>query len=167
MPPILCAGACNRVAKRDNDFSDRVKRFVFDRAAGCCERCGRGGTRFEFHHRQYRSRGGDGTAANCVMLCGFGNTGGCHGWVHGNATEAHAAGFALHAGDTPADVPVALKRWGGMVLLDEAGVKAATDTACFTHTRKQVDSTCGVCQTAGTYLWEPAAPDTYGARKRG
>ena len=73
-----------------------VRQVVIDRAEQRCERCRRylHEERASLHHRKLRSRGGEDSAANLVLLCGTGTTG-CHGWVHLNPREATAAGFMV------------------------------------------------------------------------
>ena len=48
------------------------------------------------------------TIAELVALCGHGNTGGCHGWVHSHPIEAEAYGWTLssYADEDPSDVPL-------------------------------------------------------------
>jgi hypothetical protein len=51
-----------------------------------------GPDRAEHHHRQYLSQGGQDLPENLVTLYGPGNTGGTHGWAHGDR-EAKLLGF--------------------------------------------------------------------------
>lgn len=58
--------------------------------------------------------------ANLITLCGSATSaGGCHGEVERSRTAALAAGWLLHANDTPSLVPVLT--WWGLVLLDDEG----------------------------------------------
>jgi 5-methylcytosine-specific restriction endonuclease McrA len=84
-----------------------VRSLVWDRAGDCCERCGKGLTResdHSLHHRVFRSRGGQDTVDNLVLLCGSGTTG-CHEQVHKHAR----GGFNLPSGTNPQMVPI--KHW--------------------------------------------------------
>lgn len=96
------------------------------RSFGRCERCGAGrGT--EVHHRQFRSRGGRDGFANVVLVCGWGNHTGCHGWAHSEAEAATAAGFAVPSWAEPAETPIYLAPWKLWALLDDDGSFVFTD----------------------------------------
>ena len=83
-------------------FPARVVRLLEQRSDGACEGCGRWGVPLEKHHRKFKSRGGEHTVENGVMLCGWGNHTGCHGRAHSaNPPE----GWAVHRWENPADLP--------------------------------------------------------------
>ncbi|RRD61649.1 HNH endonuclease [Leucobacter sp. OH1287] len=141
-----------------NDFSPRVVAIVRARAAGMCERCGKH-ARLELHHRKFRSRGGDGSAANAVALCGRGNMAGCHGWVHQNDAAAVEAGFAVPAHSDPADVPLSVPRFGEPVKFLDRFVYTAQDVPCVRHIR--IDPSCVVCLPAGELRWQFVKEDSW------
>jgi hypothetical protein len=71
----------------------------------------------ELHHRKYRSRGGRHTMSNLVVLCGLGNTSGCHQWAH-TSPDARAQGYAIPSWvEESEEVPILVpspsgsKRW--------------------------------------------------------
>lgn len=77
------------------------------------------------HHRQYRSRGGEHTAQNLIVLCMR-----CHEWVHQNGAKAKELGLAVGAYSDPNDVPV-LYRGSVWRLLDaHGGLQAVGISAC-------------------------------------
>lgn len=94
-----------------------VRAIVVDRAAGCCELCGRilhdGYEWLEphsFHHRQPRGAGGTSrpevnSPSNLLLLCGTG-VDGCHGFVEAHRRSAEQEGWLVRHGHDPADVPV-------------------------------------------------------------
>ena len=102
---------------RDTGPTSATRGLVLDRAAGCCEMCGRllhdGYDWLEvhsFHHRQPRGMGGTSavaanSAANLLLLCGTG-TDGCHGFVEAHRTSAEEEGWLVRHGLDPAEVPV-------------------------------------------------------------
>lgn len=123
------------------------------RAGGRCEGCGKA-DRVEAHHRLYRSRGGDGGAANGLLLCGSGNTSGCHGKAH-SADEG--LGFSVPRGSSPADVPVWHARFGLVRLTDDGRVLAASSLACWEHMSvRGGKSDCAWCLAMGREVWNAA-----------
>lgn len=73
------------------------------------------------HHRKFRSRqGGDGLG-NLVLLCGWGNTSGCHGRAHTEAEEATRLGFAVPSWGDPTETPVLLAAYGLWAMLHDDG----------------------------------------------
>ena len=114
--------------RRPQGFSLEVREKIWDRARGCCERCGLGlyqdGGSYDFHHR--RPRGAGGTSldwvnlpANGVLLCR-----GCHGWIESNRQDARDLGWLVprNAVYLPETVPVTY--WDGVTyLLDDEGGK--------------------------------------------
>lgn len=94
-----------------------VYQTVFDRAGGRCEAmvfpvCT--GRAEQFHHRQYRSRGGEHTVPNLVFICRA-----CHDWVHAHPRESGEIGLSVHSWQEPGEVPVAYR--GRPAVLDDAG----------------------------------------------
>jgi hypothetical protein len=66
-----------------------------------CQWCG--GPAENCHHRKFKGQGGADTPENRVMLCGFGNTSGCHGRAHGRErAEAVRLGFVVPSWGDPA-----------------------------------------------------------------
>lgn len=99
----------------DAGITRETRLALHNRSMGRCEWCGRADKHLEAHHRLYRSRGYGGTtskhdASNLVMLCGWGNTLGCHGRAHGAAEDdlpaAYRSGISLRSGENPAFVPI-------------------------------------------------------------
>lgn len=102
---------------RDTGPTPAQRDLVFDRAGGCCERCG---TRLHvdgvwvadhsFHHRQPRGMGGTtrpevNSPVNILLVCGTGTTG-CHGFIEAHRTSAEAEGWLVRHGQDPGSVPV-------------------------------------------------------------
>lgn len=99
------------------EFSPATRRAIYARDLGRCARCSRAlGPGANAHHRKLRSRGGLGTLANGVLLCGSGTTG-CHGWAHANVRAATDLGLIVASWDDPAEVPVTT--WRGLMSLAE------------------------------------------------
>lgn len=94
-----------------------VYRIVFDRAGGRCEAmvfrvCT--GRAEQFHHRKYRSRGGEHT-----VTCGLAICRACHDWIHAHPEESAEIGLSVHSWQEPGEVPVAYR--GRPAVLDDAG----------------------------------------------
>lgn len=88
-----------------------------DRADGKCEGCGEYRP-LERHHRRFRGRGGKTTVENLILLCGRGNTGGCHGDAHGaNPPE----GWAISQYDKRPDHEVFARTHEGLVAFTRDG----------------------------------------------
>lgn len=108
--------------------STATKQKLWDRADGCCERCGKfiRGYEFSRHHRRPRGMGGSRRAdtnslCNLMILCGSATTpGGCHAWVESSRDLAEAYGFLLRQSQSPAAEPVRVAVYG-WVLLDDRG----------------------------------------------
>jgi hypothetical protein len=51
----------------------------------------------EWHHRRSRSVKDEHTNCPCngIVLCGWGNHTGCHGWAHSNPAAARAGGLIV------------------------------------------------------------------------
>lgn len=90
----------------------KARQGVRKRTNGVCDRCALHGN--QIHHRQRRRDGGHGLA-NLVLLCDT-----CHRWVHGNPTDAKAAGYIVPVGITDVAL-VPLHTYAGPVLLNDAG----------------------------------------------
>jgi hypothetical protein len=73
------------------------------RAFERCEWCG--APAWDIHHRKYRSRGGTDDCSNLVLLCGRGNTSGCHGRAHTDP-EAVRLGFSVESWAEPATISI-------------------------------------------------------------
>jgi len=86
-----------------HEFPESQKKIMRARSRGVCEGCG-AAPAAEFHHRQYRSRGGASVASNGLHLCGWGNHTGCHGVAHTAIGEQ--LGWSIRSGFDPAVVPV-------------------------------------------------------------
>jgi hypothetical protein len=114
----------------DTGITAAMRTALHNRSMGRCEWCGRTDRHLEAHHRLFRSRGYGGTGhkhdgSNLVMLCGWGNTLGCHGRAHGAAegdTEAALrAGITLRSGEDPARVPIRSVVFGMPIYLHPDG----------------------------------------------
>lgn len=57
------------------------------------------------HHRLLRSRGGNDSPANLVLLTGSGTTGE-HGWIHQHPGEATVLGYMIPTGMKPEETPI-------------------------------------------------------------
>lgn len=109
-------GALHRVAmataRRRSGFDRATRALIRDRDS-VCQGCGIGpgqaaarGLRLECNHRWASGRGGPDTADNGVLLCGLGNSAGCHRRVDHDRAWALNHGLALHTDIDPASVPV-------------------------------------------------------------
>lgn len=122
------------------------------RSGGRCEGCGTV-ARLEAHHCQFRSRGGQGGAGNGLLLCGFGNSSGCHGIAHSG--EGARRGWAVATGADPEQVPRVSARFGLVWMKDSGLVLAAEGSACWAH-KEEVEGHpgCGWCVPVGRVLWD-------------
>ena len=93
----------------------KVRRVVLERAQGRCEGCGNPQAN-NLHHRQFRSRGGPHTVNNLVLLCGAGNTNGCHGKAH--SADA-PTGWAVSSWESPTLIPFQHHVFGLVHLLED------------------------------------------------
>lgn len=98
--------------RRDTGPTPEQRAAVWERAGGCCERCGRGveGQVASIHHRKPRRMGGTrdpeiNSLSNLMLLCGSG-TGGCHGMVEKARQESRDLGFLVGSVQNPSGVPV-------------------------------------------------------------
>lgn len=88
---------------------DSSRKIVTERDRGRCVRCLMPGR--EWHHRRGKSVVDEHRHCPCngVILCGNGNVGGCHGYVHSRPFEARAAGLiVLRSVALPYTVPFRL-----------------------------------------------------------
>lgn len=85
------------------DFTPKIAAEIRERSGGLCEGCHRN-AETQLHHRLYKSRGGKGTVANGIALCGLGNASGCHGKAH--TAEGEELGWSLPSGANPLGIPV-------------------------------------------------------------
>lgn len=114
------------------DFTPKVTAAIRERAGGLCEGCHHH-AETQLHHRLYKSRGGKGTIANGIALCGLGNASGCHG--HAHTAHGERLGWSLPSGSNPLGSPVRLwrKGWAGIerqewaLFDDQGGVHWITD----------------------------------------
>lgn len=128
-------------------------RIMKARSGGRCEGCGKV-DRVEAHHRLYRSRGGLGGAGNGALLCGFGNSSGCHGKAHSAAGEG--LGWSVRRGFDAEQIPMIHARFGVVLLTDSGLVLAADGSACWAHHAEYPDGVigCRACVPKGRVLWE-------------
>lgn len=63
------------IRRKRNNFSQKVRKDIYNRDDGKCQQCGDVGT--EIHHVKYRSQGGRGVTTNGLLLCSD-----CHRIVH-------------------------------------------------------------------------------------
>ena len=99
--------------------------LVRERSGGLCERC-LVYPASEIHHRRFLSRGGKHNVANLLHLCGFGNTGGCHGEAHtGVGAEVGTAisAWNIHHESEIAFIDLLGRKW----VIDDAGGKRRAD----------------------------------------
>lgn len=116
-----------------NSIPPRTREKVYARANGVCEVCGKYAPGADIHHRLAKGMGGTSNKrihdpSNLLAVCGWGNTSGCHGDIHGTADYAKAMGWIVSrfTPHSPAEVPVRL--WDGMFWLDDDGTRRrATD----------------------------------------
>lgn len=86
-----------------------------------CECCGRWVDNPERHHRKFRSRGGQWTPANVILLCNA-----CHVSATNETIAANMGGLNVQSWQDPKSVGVALWHQDFKVLLDdEGGYRAA------------------------------------------
>jgi hypothetical protein len=112
-----------------------VRARVLDRDLFGCAYCGNGpsaisaaGLRLEVHHRLPLGRGGGDDVRNLVVVCGWGNTAGCHAAMDQDRAEAVRRGFVIPTGGDPAVTPLLL--WDGrLVLLDGHGQYVRAEAA--------------------------------------
>ena len=109
-----------------NQVPQRTKERVRARADGRCEVCGKYAPGADIHHRLAKGMGGTSNKrihdpSNLLAVCGFGNTSGCHGDIHGRADYSKAMGWIVSrfTPHQPAEIPVRL--WDGMFWLDDDG----------------------------------------------
>jgi hypothetical protein len=103
-----------------------VLETVRARSGGACEGC-HAREASEMHHRRFRSRGGQHTAANLLHLCGWGNHTGCHGIAHSQA--GHDKGWSVNSWADPAATPIEHAVHGLVLLDDDGGVHKTQEGA--------------------------------------
>lgn len=118
---------------------DTISQVCLIRDGYRCFRCGTpvtSGETFNCHHRLFAGRGGQDTLDNRLIVCGSGNTSGCHGWIHGNSGEAagDGNGWAISQFDTRPPVRVPARHWeAGLVhLTPEGDMIRVADVAAWT-----------------------------------
>ena len=97
----------------------RAYQAATERADGVCEGCGRLAP-LERHHRRFRSRGGKTTPENLLLLCGMGNTSGCHGKAH---SAEPPAGWAISQYDKRPDHEIPADTFEGLAWLLKDGTR--------------------------------------------
>lgn len=108
------------------EFTKAQREACWNRSGGYCEACGcrlrpQG---WNLHHRQGRGMGGTRRKVTCsdgLVICGMGNTSGCHRLMDTQREWAVARGYVVSRGSlaTPREVPVL--RFGDWVWLLEDG----------------------------------------------
>lgn len=118
---LRAAGVRMRPAAVAGHGLRRSQQVVKARAHMRCERCGAltAWTGGQVHHRLPRGMGGSTASdihspANLLLLCLD-----CHTWVESNRTASYDAGWLVHRGTDPAQVPVELHT--GRVILTTNG----------------------------------------------
>lgn len=114
------------------EFTQRQRALCWERSGGYCEVCGcrlreKG---WNLHHRQGRGMGGtrrEVTCADGLVVCGYGNTSGCHKQMDDQRAWAVARGFVVsrHATKPMRDMPVLLR--GQWVYLTDDGAFVGVD----------------------------------------
>lgn len=120
-------------------FAPATVELGWERAQGCCERCGKGldwhdrGWGWSAHHREARGSGGSrlphvSKVSNMLILCGSGVTG-CHGIVETGRSAATDLGYLVsrHGLRRPKDVPVLHVLYGWVLLLEDGNVEERTE----------------------------------------
>lgn len=105
----------------------RAYQVATDRADGKCEGCGEYAP-LNRHHRRFRGRGGKTTVENLALLCGMGNTGGCHGRAHGVDPPA---GWAISQYERLTDDLIPFKAFDGLSWLTTDGRRVLIDSTPF------------------------------------
>jgi 5-methylcytosine-specific restriction endonuclease McrA len=103
----------------------RVEDLVRARAAGLCERCGRGVMQADMHHRKLRSRGGPDSASNLVHICRR-----CHNWIHENPAAATTDGWMVGSHFDAEITRLDHCRYGAVYLADDGQVYGVIPTDC-------------------------------------
>ncbi len=108
------------------EFTAKQRALCWERSGGYCEVCGcrlreKG---WNLHHRQGRGMGGTKRKVTCadgLVICGMGNTSGCHRLMDEQRMWALARGFVVHRNGrrAPAEVPVLIR--GDWTYLDADG----------------------------------------------
>jgi hypothetical protein len=117
-----------------NRIPARARERVYDRANGLCEVCGKYAPGADIHHRLAKGMGGTSNTAihdpsNLLAVCGWGNTSGCHGDIHGNAAYSKAMGWIVSRFTPYAPSRIPVRLWDGMWWLNDDGtrIRATSD----------------------------------------
>lgn len=99
----------------------RVARVVVDRAGGyceamCCPNCS--GRAEQLHHRKLRSQLGRHEVSNLIHICHN-----CHSWIHAHTGEAYRIGLLVRGYQEPADVMIAYRNGGGVLLFEDGDLE--------------------------------------------
>lgn len=96
-----------------SEFTPKQRQACWQRAQGHCEVCGarlreKG---WNLHHRRGRGMGGTRipiTCADGLVVCGMGNTEGCHGYIEAHFGWALERGYKVRRNGhlNPSEVPV-------------------------------------------------------------
>ena len=115
-----------------NGIPPRTREKVYARANGVCEVCGKYAPGAEIHHRRIRGAGGtkDPSIHNVealIAVCGWGNTSGCHGDIHGNASYSKAMGWIVSRFTPYAPDQIPVRLWDGMFWLNPDGTRTRAE----------------------------------------
>ena len=107
----------------------QTRERVYARANGRCEVCGKYAPGADIHHRRAKGMGGTSNKAihdpsNLIAVCGWGNTSGCHGDIHGNAAHAKAMGWIVSRFTPHQSWEVPVRLWDGMFWLADDGTRS-------------------------------------------
>jgi hypothetical protein len=98
------------------ELSEFARTAVRERDLERCVRCAGPGQ--EIHHRRSRSVKGvhRDCVCNLILLCGWGNHTGCHGYVHAHPEESRGAGLIVsrHVLE-PTSIPLVM--WNGEIVI--------------------------------------------------
>lgn len=120
---------------RKTGASADVRAQAIDRDRATCQRCGRPGSNLQ--HREGRGSGGRGKADAArtnavewlVVLCGSGNTSGCHQAVDNDREAAERDGFVIRRNGPEVDAStVPVRTYQGWRLFTKAGKAEPCDT---------------------------------------
>lgn len=106
----------SKTRKPSRDVPEGQRKLLRRRALGRCEACGEREPSHTFtaHHRKLRSRGGDHSLANLLLLHRL-----CHNKVHAYPGWSEEHGFMVASWQDPESVPVF--RMGTWCRLDDLG----------------------------------------------
>ena len=129
------------MARGEGAFTPEVKRLIYDRAHGRCERCGLQAQTGHFHHRTPRRAGGTsnprlGLPSNGVLLHPS-----CHDWIEKHRNVAAQLGFLVGMGSDSWEQPIML--WSGWVYLNDDGTLTRLGRVPATTERRSRESGSG------------------------